>query len=149
VHPLEEASGFRALLLLEEPKYSIEQIAAKTGKSPLYVASRFKLTELVAVVVEVFYREEIGVGHALLLAKLQPGQQVQALAAYFKEDWSAGGQEAKRILLPLRNLHFWIESSLGSRLLPDRAAGVSFAPGKIKVVSTRYFLCAIDTDRKC
>ena len=38
VHPLEEAQGFRALLNLDEPKYSIEQIAAKTGKSPTYVA---------------------------------------------------------------------------------------------------------------
>ena len=33
VHPMEEAQGFRALLDLEEPKYSIEQIAAKVGKS--------------------------------------------------------------------------------------------------------------------
>ena len=38
VHPLEEAQGFRALLNLDEPKYSIEQIAAKTGKSPAYCA---------------------------------------------------------------------------------------------------------------
>jgi ParB family chromosome partitioning protein len=112
VHPLEEANGFRALLNLDEPKYSIEQIAAKTGKSPIYVATRLRLTELVPVVVEAFYREEIGVGHALLLAKLQPGQQEQALAACFKEDWSAGGQKAKRILLPVRNLHFWIESNI-------------------------------------
>jgi ParB family transcriptional regulator, chromosome partitioning protein len=39
VHPLEEAQGFRALLNLDEPKYSIEQIAVKTGKSPAYCAS--------------------------------------------------------------------------------------------------------------
>jgi ParB family chromosome partitioning protein len=39
VHPLEEAQGFRALLNLDEPKYSIEQIAAKTGKSPAYCAA--------------------------------------------------------------------------------------------------------------
>jgi ParB family chromosome partitioning protein len=37
VHPLEEASGFAALLHLDEPKYSIEQIAAKCGKSPAFV----------------------------------------------------------------------------------------------------------------
>ncbi len=43
VHPMEEAQGFRALLDLEEPKYSIEQIAAKTGKSPVYVAARLQL----------------------------------------------------------------------------------------------------------
>ena len=70
VHPMEEANGFRALLNLEEPKYSVEQIAARTGKSPAYVAGRLKLTELAPVVVEAFYREEIGVSHALLLAKL-------------------------------------------------------------------------------
>src|SRR5665213_3916698 len=55
VHPLEEAQGFRALLNLEEPKYSVEQIAVKTGKSPAYCAQRLKLTELVPAVVEAFY----------------------------------------------------------------------------------------------
>ena len=66
---MEDDNGFRALLNLEEPKDSIEQIAAQTGKSPVYVATRLRLTELVPIVVEAFYREEIGVGHALLLAK--------------------------------------------------------------------------------
>jgi ParB family chromosome partitioning protein len=112
VHPMEEASGFRALLNLDEPKYSIEQISARTGKNPAYVAARVKLTELAPVVVEAFYREEIGVGHALLLAKLQPDQQEQALTACFKEDWSAGGEKPKRILLPVRSLQFWIESNI-------------------------------------
>src|ERR1700677_1410304 len=44
--------------------------------------------------------------------ELQPDQQEQALAACFKEDWSAGGQKAKRILLPVRSLQFWIESNI-------------------------------------
>jgi ParB family chromosome partitioning protein len=112
VHPMEEANGFRALLNLEEPQYSIEQIAARTGKTPAYVAQRLKLTELAPVVVEAFYKEEIGVGHALLLAKLQPEQQEQALGACFKEDWSGGERKAKRILLPVRALQFWIESNI-------------------------------------
>ena len=112
VHPMEEATGFARLLALDEPKYSIEQLSARTGKNPAYVAARLKLVDLVPIVVEAFYRDEIGVGHALLLAKLQPGQQEQALAACFKEDWSAGGQKAKRILLPVRSLQFWIESNI-------------------------------------
>jgi ParB family chromosome partitioning protein len=112
VHPMEEAQGFRALLALEEPTYSIEQIAAKVGKTPAYCASRLRLTELVPVVVEAFYREEIGVGHALLLAKLQPDKQEQALAACFKEEWSGGDRKAKRLLLPVRNLQFWIEHNI-------------------------------------
>ena len=104
VHPLEEAQGFRALLSLEEPTYSIEQIAAKTGKAPTYVAQRVRLTELAASVVEAFYAEEIGVGHALLLAKLQPDQQEKALAECFREEWGVGGNKPRRILLLVRHL---------------------------------------------
>jgi ParB family chromosome partitioning protein len=111
VHPMEEAQGFRALLDLEEPTYSIEQIAARTGKSPSYIAARLKLTELVPAVVEAFYKEEIGVGHALLLAKLQPIQQEQALPHCFREDWSGAGK-SRNILLPVRNLQFWIEQNV-------------------------------------
>jgi ParB family chromosome partitioning protein len=112
VHPLEEASGLRALLMLEEPKYSIEQLAAKIGKSPSYIASRIRLIELSAPIVDAFYAEEIGVGHALLLAKLQPTQQEQALANCFREEWNGGGGKAKRILLPVRHLQQWIEQNV-------------------------------------
>lgn len=110
VHPLEEAQGFRTLLHLEEPKYSIEQIAAKTGKSPAYVVTRLKLTDLIEEAVEAFSREEIGIGHALLLAKLPADRQAEALAACFREDWSATREsETKHFLLPVRHLEAWIE----------------------------------------
>lgn len=111
VHPMEEAQGFRTLLDLDEPKYSIEQIGARTGKSPSYIAGRLKLTELAPVVVDALYKEEIGVGHALLLAKLQPTQQEQALPHCFREDWSGVGKN-RNILLPVRNLQFWIEQNV-------------------------------------
>jgi len=111
VHPLEEAQGFRALLDLEEPKYSIEQIAAKVGKSAVFVASRLKLTDLVPAAVDAFYADEIGVGHALLLAKLPADQQEAALSACFKEVYN-GGSKPARILLPVRNLQFWIDSNI-------------------------------------
>jgi ParB family chromosome partitioning protein len=111
IHPMEEAQGFRALLDLEEPKYSIEQIAAKVGKSPTFVASRLKLSDLVPAAVEAFYADEIGVGHALLLAKLPANQQEAALSACFKEVYNNGAKPA-RILLPVRNLQFWIDSNV-------------------------------------
>jgi ParB family chromosome partitioning protein len=111
VHPLEEARGMRALLELDEPKYSIEQIAARTGKSPAYCAARLRLTELAPVAVDAFLKDEIGVGHALLLAKLQPAQQEEALAPCFREEWSSGNK-AKRILLPVRQLQGWIEQNI-------------------------------------
>jgi len=112
VHPLEEAQGFKALLNLEDPNYSIEQIAAKVGKSPAYCAARVRLTALAAPIVDAFYAEEIGVGHALLLAKLQPAQQEQALANCFREEWNGAGAKAKRILLPVRHLQQWIEHNV-------------------------------------
>jgi ParB family chromosome partitioning protein len=112
IHPMEEAQGFRALLELEQPKYSIEQIAAKVGKSPTFVAFRLKLTDLVPTAVEAFYDDEIGVGHALLLAKLPPEQQTLALAACFKEVYSGNSQKPARILMPVRNLQFWIDANI-------------------------------------
>ena len=112
VHPLEEAQGFHALLNLEEPKYTIEQIGAKVGKLPAYIASRARLTELVPAIVEAFYAEEIGVGHALLLAKLQPAQQEAALASCFREDWGGAAGKSKCIVLPVRHLQYWIEHNV-------------------------------------
>jgi ParB family chromosome partitioning protein len=112
VHPLEEAQGFRALLDLEEPKYSIEQIAAKVGKSAVFVAARLKLADLVPAAVEAFYADDIGVGHALLLAKLPADQQEHALTACFKEVYNSGASKPARILLPVRNLQFWIDSNI-------------------------------------
>ena len=110
VHPMEEAEGFRALLNLEEPKYSIEQIAAKTGKSAVFVATRLKLVDLIPDAVEAFYHDEIGVGHALLLAKLQPEQQKEALSACYQETYGSG--KSKLVLLPVRHLQQWIEQNI-------------------------------------
>ncbi|MFY9853176.1 MAG: ParB/RepB/Spo0J family partition protein [Terracidiphilus sp.] len=111
VHPLHEAQGFAALLRLEEPKYSVELIAAKCGKSAGYVTSRLRLTELAPAAVEAFTKDEIGLGHALLLAKLQSQQQEEALTACWQESYT-GGSKAKRILLPVRHLREWIEHNI-------------------------------------
>jgi ParB family chromosome partitioning protein len=100
------------LLDLEEPKYSIEQIAAKVGKSAVFVASRLKLTDLVPAAVDAFYADEIGVGHAVLLSKLPGEQQEAALKACFKEVYNNGASKPARILLPVRNLQFWIDINI-------------------------------------
>jgi ParB family chromosome partitioning protein len=112
IHPMEEAEGFARLLALEEPKYSIEQIGAQVGKSPAFIASRLKLVDLVPAAVDAFYANEIGVGHAVLLAKMPADVQQQAISACFKEVYNGGSQKPARILLPVRNLQFWIESNV-------------------------------------
>jgi ParB family chromosome partitioning protein len=70
-----------------------------------------KLVDLVPAVVEAFSQDEIGLGHALLLAKLQSAQQEEALAACYQEQYT-NGSKAKRVLLPVRHLQQWIEHNI-------------------------------------
>ncbi len=108
VHPLDEANGYLALMRLD---YTVEQIAAKCGKSPAYVTARTRLAQLAPATVKAFTKDEIGVGHALLLAKLQPDEQQEALAACWQQGYTSGSK-AKRILLPVRHLQQWIEHNI-------------------------------------
>ena len=111
VHPLEESGGYARLLALDEPKYSVEQIAAKCAKTPAYIVSRLSLTKLTPNVTEAFVKDEIGLGHALLLAKLQPEEQEQALSACYQEVYGQGSK-SRRVLLPVRHLKDWIERNI-------------------------------------
>lgn len=62
IHPLDEARGFRALLQLDGAGYDIHKISAKIGKTPNYVATRLKLTELVPEVAEAFLKDGLAIG---------------------------------------------------------------------------------------
>ncbi|OJV41178.1 MAG: chromosome partitioning protein ParB [Acidobacteriales bacterium 59-55] len=112
VHPMEEAEGYKRLLALAEPTYTVEQIAAKVGKTPGYIATRLKLTDLCDDVAAAFYQNHVGVGHALLLAKLPAEMQTLGLTACFKEVYTGAGDKPAPILLPVRNLRFWIETNV-------------------------------------
>ena len=112
VHPMEEAEGYKRLLALSEPTYTVEQIAGKVGKTPIYIATRLKLTDLCDETAAAFYQNHIGVGHAILLAKLPAEMQTRGLTACFKEIHTHGAETPTRILLPVRNLRFWIETNV-------------------------------------
>jgi ParB family chromosome partitioning protein len=84
IHPLEEAMGFKSLLELGEP-YNIAHIAARAAKSEAYIYGRLKLGDLIPPVAEAFLKDQITIGHALLIAKLQASQQQEAFAAAFRE----------------------------------------------------------------
>ena len=100
------------------------------------MTTHLKLTELSEPVVDAFYAEEIGVGHALLLAKLQSEQQ-QALAACFREDWSGAGKQ-RLILLPVRNLQYWIDNNI---LLVLKGAPFDKKDGKLVPAAESYIDC--------
>jgi ParB family transcriptional regulator, chromosome partitioning protein len=102
IHPLEEAFGFRSLLNLNDPNYTIATLAAKAGKSEAYVQGRIKLTELIAPIADAFLADKITIGHALLIAKLPAGQQQTAFNACFHQIWTGEGNTAT--LIPVREL---------------------------------------------
>ena len=110
VHPMEEALAFDALLRLESPRYDIAAVAQKAGKSPAFVAQRQRLVELIPSIAEAFLADQIGVGHALEIAKLPKEQQEKAFDAAFRTVWN-GGKDT-RVLLPLRDLTAWIEQNI-------------------------------------
>jgi ParB family chromosome partitioning protein len=109
IHPLEEALGFKSLLELGEP-YNIAHTAARAGKSEAFIYGRLKLADLIPPVAEAFLKDEITIGHALLIAKLQASQQQEAFAAAFRGMWTSEGNS--QVLIPVRELAAWIESNI-------------------------------------
>src|ERR1700686_4279174 len=110
IHPLEESLGFKSLLQLGEPTYTIASIAARAGKSEAYVLGRIKLADLIPPVAEAFLKDTIAIGHALLIAKLPASQQQEALSAAFRGLWTSEGNS--QVLIPVRELAAWIESNI-------------------------------------
>src|SRR6266478_2453185 len=113
IHPLEEALGFKSLLELGEPAYTITTIASRAGKSEVYVYGRIRLADLIAPVAEAFLKDQITIGHALLIAKLPASQQPEAFAAAFRGLSTSEGNS--QVLIPVRELAAWIESSYNWR----------------------------------
>ena len=110
IHPLEEALGFRALLELGQPTYTIASIAARTGKSEAYIYGRIRLADLIPPVAEAFLKDQITIGHALLIAKLPASQQQEAFTAAFRGMWTSEGNT--QVLIPVRELAAWIETNI-------------------------------------
>jgi ParB family chromosome partitioning protein len=110
VHPFEEAQGFRALLEREEAAYTIEKIAAKTGKSAAYIAKRLRLLDLIPPVADAFTAGHIGIEHALLIAKLAADVQEKAFTHCFDGFYAAN--DSDRSLVPASRLQTWIEHNV-------------------------------------
>jgi ParB family transcriptional regulator, chromosome partitioning protein len=110
IHPLEEALGFKSLLELVEPVYTIANIASRAGKSEAYVYGRVRLADLIPPVAEAFLKDQITIGHALLIAKLPASQQQEAFSAAFRGLWTSEGNS--QVLIPARELASWIESNI-------------------------------------
>src|ERR1700721_1454870 len=110
VHPFEEAQGFRALLEREGAGYTVEKIAAKTGRASALIAKRLRLLDLIPPVADAFTAGRIGIEHALLVAKLGANVQEEALRHCFDGYYAAN--DAERSLVPVSRLQAWIEQNV-------------------------------------
>jgi ParB family chromosome partitioning protein len=110
VHPYEEAIALDGLLHLESAAYDVSSIASRLGKSPAYIATRIRLTELLPSIAEAFLADQIGVGHALEIAKLPQAQHEKAFDAAFRTVWN--GSTQSRVVLPLRDFTVWIQQNI-------------------------------------
>jgi ParB family transcriptional regulator, chromosome partitioning protein len=110
IHPLEEALAYQNMLSLDSSRYTVATIAERMGKNPSYITQRLRLTALVQPVANAFLGDQIGVGHALEIARLQQSEQERAFQAAFKQTWI--GQRETRLLLPVRELAAWIEQNI-------------------------------------
>src|SRR5207245_4695178 len=97
---------------------TIANIAARTGKSEAYIYGRIKLADLIPSVAEAFLKDQIAIGHALLIAKLPASQQQEAFSAAFRGMWTSEGNT--QILIPVRELASWIESNILLQLASAR-----------------------------
>jgi hypothetical protein len=61
-------------------------------------------------VAEAFLKDEITIGHALLIAKLPASQQQEAFSAAFRGLWTSEGNS--QVLIPVRELAAWVESNI-------------------------------------
>lgn len=132
LHELEEAEGYEQLLKCahaDGKKYSVEEIAAKVGKSRSYVFARLKLTALCPEARKAFYAGELDASRALLIARIgHHDTQRQALKAIvegrYKGDEPMSYREAhqhilQNYMLALREAPF---DTKDEKLLPKAGA---------------------------
>ena len=100
LHPLDEAEVFAELL--KRPGYDAAGAGAKVGKTAHYVTRRLQLLHLAGPARQSFLRNDIPIGHALMLAQLEPALQEKGLEECW-EPWTRhGGQPVLRSASELR-----------------------------------------------
>jgi len=105
VHPMEEAEGYARLL--KAGKYDVEAIAAKVGKSASYIYQRLKFSDLIEPAKKIFLDGTIHAGHAVLLARLSPSDQKDAIDAL-----SPDSRQGREYTITARNLAAWIHEEV-------------------------------------
>jgi ParB/RepB/Spo0J family partition protein len=133
LHPIEEGAGYQSLLDAgadgAQPPHTIDTLAQKIGKSPSYIYARLKLMQLIPCAREASLKNLITAGHAVLIARLQPPDQLKALHACFGDLYELKGIDPQTAkikdicpaeddcpLLPEKALREWIRDNVNLKL---------------------------------
>ena len=110
IHPLEEAEGYK--VVLARKRLDVDQLAARVGKNAPYIQQRLKLTDLTAEAKKAFLDGGLLVGHALMLARLQPADQKEALEVCATREYVEGIRGTHPFTMGVRALQDWIQSNV-------------------------------------
>ena len=111
IHPLDEAFGYEQLM--HRSKQSVEEIAAKVGKSVSYVYQRLKLCSLIPEAQKAFTEEKITAGHAVQIARLSPSDQKDAMLFCVPlHRRKTRGSEVDDGMVGIRELAGWIATEI-------------------------------------
>ena len=78
--PLDEARAFSEAMTFDgEKMLTVQELAARLGKSPVYINRRLTLLDAIPTVQEALSKGLIEVGHALEMARLSEAEQIRLL----------------------------------------------------------------------
>jgi ParB/RepB/Spo0J family partition protein len=111
VHPLREAHAYK-YLLDKEPKQQITvaELALRFGKSEHYIATRLKLNDLIPEAKKDFQENLMTIGHALLIARLQPADQKEVVKNQVND--YKNGKDRIRYYPPIHDLEEYINDEV-------------------------------------
>ncbi len=101
VHPLEEADAFS--FMINKMGYELADIGAKVGKNEPFVIRRLQLIKLIKELKAVFIKNELSIGHAELLSRINDVHQLM----WFKDDFSSNHNPGQGTIASLRN---WLKN---------------------------------------
>jgi ParB/RepB/Spo0J family partition protein len=147
VTPLDEATGYQRLL---DKGRTVDEVAARLGKSKRYIYQVLTLTRLVSEAQDLLARDILPLNYAMKLATVPADRQAEGLERCFRPLF--GREERRRDQLePLAELTAWIEKSVrldprsddAKVLLPELADQVAAAEQErdagVLAVSTLHF----------
>lgn len=116
ISPMEEAVAF--LQLIERRKRTISELAARFGKSEIYIRNRLRLNELITEFRELVEKDQIPISHALELCKLDTKIQLDLYNSHYQIEQYGSWRDitSKELIKRISNMSMDLKDALFSTL---------------------------------